>query len=204
MLAWSQLLREGIVRCLNEFVLYFRFVNNIFVPKRFYSLLLESCLFNFFLPHQSHRNSFLTSFLQILISTELTLQNYCPILCLFRSWGSRCSTARFALSRIRSHRQLFCLKVVRIVATSSWACQQSSTRRASLAQRLDTARLRTLTRCRDYMAPSLHSRRLTCFYCGRRSPLQQDGSVTEWRCGNCEAVNYLDEVSWRRSVKQLF
>jgi hypothetical protein len=58
-----------------------------------------------------------------------------------------------------------------------------------------TAISSTLNRCSDSMAPPLGSSRLICFYCGRKSPLRQDGSVREWECRNCEAVNYLDEVN---------
>lgn len=43
------------------------------------------------------------------------------------------------------------------------------------------------------MAP-LFSKRLGCFYCGRRSALSNRGSVRKWRCNHCEAINYLDEV----------
>jgi hypothetical protein len=43
------------------------------------------------------------------------------------------------------------------------------------------------------MAP-LFSKRLSCFYCGRRSVQPNKGLVRKWRCKHCEAVNYLDEV----------
>ncbi|OBT51320.1 hypothetical protein VE04_07100 [Pseudogymnoascus sp. 24MN13] len=42
------------------------------------------------------------------------------------------------------------------------------------------------------MASSL-GRPLVCFYCNRKSTRRQDGSVRQWECANCEAVNYLDE-----------
>ncbi|CEN61585.1 hypothetical protein ASPCAL08239 [Aspergillus calidoustus] len=42
------------------------------------------------------------------------------------------------------------------------------------------------------MAP-LFSKRLSCFYCGRRSVQPNKGLVRKWRCKHCEAVNYLDE-----------
>ncbi|KAL2864617.1 uncharacterized protein BJX67DRAFT_361030 [Aspergillus lucknowensis] len=42
------------------------------------------------------------------------------------------------------------------------------------------------------MAP-LFSKRLSCFYCGRRSAQPNKGPVRKWRCKHCEAVNYLDE-----------
>ncbi|KKK14529.1 hypothetical protein P175DRAFT_0517573 [Aspergillus ochraceoroseus IBT 24754] len=42
------------------------------------------------------------------------------------------------------------------------------------------------------MAP-LFSKRLSCFYCGRRSSQAHKGSVRRWCCPQCEAVNYLDE-----------
>ncbi|CRG85344.1 Integral inner nuclear membrane protein ima1 [Talaromyces islandicus] len=40
---------------------------------------------------------------------------------------------------------------------------------------------------------SLFQRRLQCFYCGQRSAERKSAKVREWRCKNCEAVNYLDE-----------
>ena len=43
------------------------------------------------------------------------------------------------------------------------------------------------------MAP-LFSKRLGCFYCGRRSALSNRDPVRKWRCNHCEAINYLDEV----------
>ncbi|KAL4956970.1 Ima1 N-terminal domain-containing protein [Aspergillus filifer] len=42
------------------------------------------------------------------------------------------------------------------------------------------------------MAP-LFSKRLSCFYCGRRSAQPNKGSVRKWQCEHCEAINYLDE-----------
>ncbi|KAL3445758.1 Ima1 N-terminal domain-containing protein [Aspergillus insuetus] len=42
------------------------------------------------------------------------------------------------------------------------------------------------------MAP-LFSKRLSCFYCGRRSAQSKKEAVRKWRCKHCEAVNYLDE-----------
>ncbi|KAL4797312.1 Ima1 N-terminal domain-containing protein [Aspergillus venezuelensis] len=42
------------------------------------------------------------------------------------------------------------------------------------------------------MAP-LFSKRLSCFYCGRRSAQLNKGSVRKWQCKHCEAINYLDE-----------
>ncbi|KAL4808520.1 Ima1 N-terminal domain-containing protein [Aspergillus unguis] len=42
------------------------------------------------------------------------------------------------------------------------------------------------------MAP-LFSKRLSCFYCGRRSAKSDRGPVRKWQCKHCEAVNYLDE-----------
>ncbi|KFY61299.1 hypothetical protein V497_03036 [Pseudogymnoascus sp. VKM F-4516 (FW-969)] len=42
------------------------------------------------------------------------------------------------------------------------------------------------------MASSL-GRPLVCFYCNRKSKRRQDGSIRQWECANCEAVNYLDE-----------
>ncbi|OJJ47474.1 hypothetical protein ASPZODRAFT_63117 [Penicilliopsis zonata CBS 506.65] len=40
---------------------------------------------------------------------------------------------------------------------------------------------------------SLFNKRLSCFYCGRRSDQVQTGSVRKWHCKHCEAINYLDE-----------
>ncbi|KAL4750766.1 hypothetical protein BDW72DRAFT_175230 [Aspergillus terricola var. indicus] len=42
------------------------------------------------------------------------------------------------------------------------------------------------------MAP-LFSKRLSCFYCGRRSAQPGKGPLRKWQCKHCEAVNYLDE-----------
>ncbi|KAL5048795.1 hypothetical protein BDW71DRAFT_176561 [Aspergillus fruticulosus] len=42
------------------------------------------------------------------------------------------------------------------------------------------------------MAP-LFSKRLSCFYCGRRSAQLAKGPLRKWQCKYCEAVNYLDE-----------
>ncbi|KAL4930650.1 uncharacterized protein BDV17DRAFT_258253 [Aspergillus undulatus] len=42
------------------------------------------------------------------------------------------------------------------------------------------------------MAP-LFSKRLSCFYCGRRSAPLGKGPVRKWQCKHCEAINYLDE-----------
>ncbi|KAL4975722.1 Ima1 N-terminal domain-containing protein [Aspergillus desertorum] len=42
------------------------------------------------------------------------------------------------------------------------------------------------------MAP-LFSKRLSCFYCGRRSAQSEKGPLRKWQCKHCEAVNYLDE-----------
>lgn len=52
------------------------------------------------------------------------------------------------------------------------------------------------------MAP-LFSKRLSCFYCGRRSAQADRGPVHKWRCNHCEAINYLDEV-WLLSLVFLF
>ncbi|PLB36361.1 uncharacterized protein BDW47DRAFT_132819 [Aspergillus candidus] len=40
---------------------------------------------------------------------------------------------------------------------------------------------------------TLFSKRLNCFYCGRRSAQTTTGPVRKWHCQHCEAVNYLDE-----------
>lgn len=62
----------------------------------------------------------------------------------------------------------------------------------------------TPNQCSDSMAPPLGSSRLICFYCGRKSPLRQDGSVREWECRNCEAVNYLDEVNEPLQLRRFY
>lgn len=49
------------------------------------------------------------------------------------------------------------------------------------------------------MAP-LFSKRLSCFYCGRRSAQPDKGPVRKWRCNHCEAINYLDEVGFFLSI----
>jgi hypothetical protein len=38
------------------------------------------------------------------------------------------------------------------------------------------------------------TKRLTCFYCGRRSPHTDKHPVRKWHCKHCDADNYLDEV----------
>lgn len=46
---------------------------------------------------------------------------------------------------------------------------------------------------------ALFSKRLTCFYCGRRShqPVQSlNSTVRKFHCENCEADNYLDQVRY--------
>ncbi|KAH8697164.1 Ima1 N-terminal domain-containing protein [Talaromyces proteolyticus] len=40
---------------------------------------------------------------------------------------------------------------------------------------------------------SLFQKRLRCFYCGQRSGEKKSATVRNWRCDQCEAVNYLDE-----------
>jgi hypothetical protein len=42
------------------------------------------------------------------------------------------------------------------------------------------------------------SRRLTCFYCGSTSPQKYNGSIREFHCATCDAVNHLDSV-WDES-----
>ncbi|KAF9882725.1 hypothetical protein FE257_005343 [Aspergillus nanangensis] len=39
----------------------------------------------------------------------------------------------------------------------------------------------------------LFAKRLTCFYCGSRSPQKAKGPVRKFRCNHCEAINHLDE-----------
>lgn len=36
---------------------------------------------------------------------------------------------------------------------------------------------------------------LTCFYCGRRSPIRYDGQLQQFDCPKCNATNFLDAVS---------
>jgi hypothetical protein len=43
------------------------------------------------------------------------------------------------------------------------------------------------------MAPSLGRKNLTCFYCNQKSGIKYDGLITQWECGACEAMNYLDD-----------
>ena len=46
-----------------------------------------------------------------------------------------------------------------------------------------------------YVMASLFTKRLTCFYCGKRSARSQRGPVRNFRCEHCEADNFFDEVS---------
>jgi hypothetical protein len=114
------------------------------------------------------------------------------------------STLGFEPCRIKSHRRGFCPMAAKL----SFACQQQSIiRRAATpfhakGRRFCPAISFTSNQCSDSMAPSLGSRRLICFYCGRKSAIRQDGSVREWECGNCEAVNYLDEASGSSQFRQ--
>ena len=41
---------------------------------------------------------------------------------------------------------------------------------------------------------AIFSKRLSCFYCGRRPILTVRGPVRKFHCEHCEADNYLDEV----------
>ncbi|KND94329.1 Integral inner nuclear membrane protein ima1 [Tolypocladium ophioglossoides CBS 100239] len=43
------------------------------------------------------------------------------------------------------------------------------------------------------MARFRGARRLTCFYCGKRSGLKNDGATRDFLCLYCDATNYLDE-----------
>lgn len=43
---------------------------------------------------------------------------------------------------------------------------------------------------------ALFSKRLTCFYCGRRASHPVRGQVRKFHCEHCEADNYLDQVSF--------
>ena len=36
---------------------------------------------------------------------------------------------------------------------------------------------------------------LTCFYCGRRTKSKYQPGTRDFLCPNCDATNYLDEVS---------
>ncbi len=50
------------------------------------------------------------------------------------------------------------------------------------------------TRYNDRMAASVN-RYLVCFYCNVKSRRKQDGTVRQWECSHCDAMNYLDEAS---------
>jgi len=50
------------------------------------------------------------------------------------------------------------------------------------------------SKCHGLMAPSFRRKVLVCFYCNRKSSIKYDGLITQWECGNCESMNYLDEV----------
>ncbi|KAL8386282.1 hypothetical protein RB599_007917 [Gaeumannomyces hyphopodioides] len=39
------------------------------------------------------------------------------------------------------------------------------------------------------------SRYLTCFYCGRKTSTRNDGSIRHFDCPDCDATNYLDEIT---------
>jgi hypothetical protein len=39
------------------------------------------------------------------------------------------------------------------------------------------------------------NRYLSCFYCGRKTSTKYDGRTTRFDCPNCDATNWLDEVS---------
>ncbi|KAJ9619623.1 hypothetical protein H2203_008404 [Taxawa tesnikishii (nom. ined.)] len=41
--------------------------------------------------------------------------------------------------------------------------------------------------------PPLLTKRLSCFYCGGRSPYAKDGKTRQFTCQQCEATNYLDK-----------
>jgi len=45
------------------------------------------------------------------------------------------------------------------------------------------------------MASSFGRKSLLCFYCNKRSGIKYDGFITQWECGKCDAMNYLDAVS---------
>ena len=46
------------------------------------------------------------------------------------------------------------------------------------------------------MASSFGRKSLLCFYCNKRSSVKYDGIITQWECGRCDAMNYLDAVSF--------
>jgi len=46
------------------------------------------------------------------------------------------------------------------------------------------------------MASSFGRKSLICFYCNKRSSIKYDGFITQWECGKCDAMNYLDAVSY--------
>jgi len=50
------------------------------------------------------------------------------------------------------------------------------------------------SKCHGLMAPSFRRKVLVCFYCNKKSSIKYDGLITQWECGNCESMNYLDEV----------
>jgi hypothetical protein len=47
------------------------------------------------------------------------------------------------------------------------------------------------------MGLTRRNRFLECFYCGRKSAVRYDGQQS-FECLNCDATNYLDEVSLER------
>lgn len=83
-------------------------------------------------------------------------------------------------------------------------CRAGLCRLFCVARRLRLSTLRpppfqpvTSCACLDVIAMALFSKRLTCFYCGRRSnqpvkPVQN--AIRKFHCEHCEADNYLDQV----------
>lgn len=52
------------------------------------------------------------------------------------------------------------------------------------------------TRYHGHMAPTFGRKFLTCFYCNKKSGIKYDGLIQQWECGNCESMNFLDEVDF--------
>ena len=48
---------------------------------------------------------------------------------------------------------------------------------------------------------SLLRSRKQCFYCGQRSSQSIPRATRSWHCENCQAVNFLDEVSTKRQFQ---
>lgn len=53
-----------------------------------------------------------------------------------------------------------------------------------------------------YYDMALFSKRLTCFYCGRRPTQPTRGPVRKFHCDHCEADNYLDQVRFPKTSRK--